>query len=194
MPTDTTPKAPNPPHGRVAKILHWSTAGLLVFAYIENGDVTNALRDPAAMRLEAALGIFIAAIFALRFFWMQRFNAGASRLPASAPWWEHRLSRLAHHSLYLGVMAIVATGLMIAAAQAWSTPQMVNITRDIHEGAANLTLFLIAAHVAAALWHKLMRQDGIWESMSTPWWEPNSGWLPKRLSDTFGLRDKFGPK
>ena len=37
-------------HGGVAKFLHWSTTALLLFAYIDNGDFTNALRDPAAMR------------------------------------------------------------------------------------------------------------------------------------------------
>ena len=49
-------REPARPHGRVAKFLHWATAGLLLFAYIDNGDVSNALNDPAAMRMEAYLG------------------------------------------------------------------------------------------------------------------------------------------
>jgi cytochrome b561 len=167
------------PHGLVAKVLHWGTAGLLLFAYIQNGDVTNALRDPAAMRMEALLGLGIVAVFALRFLWMQRWNGGATRLPASAPWWEQRLSRLAHYSLYLCVLAIVASGLLIAGAQSWGSPFLVDAASGVHEFIAGTTLFVIGGHVAAALWHKLVRRDGVWESIGTPWWVPRLGWFKR---------------
>jgi cytochrome b561 len=177
----TTPddQRPSRAHGRVAKILHWSTTALLLFAYIANGDVTNALRDPAAMRMEAYFGLGILAVFAARFVWMQRFNGGASRLSEAAPVWEHRLSRLAHHSIYLCVAAIVITGLLIPAALAWGTPPWVDAAREVHEFVANLTLVIIGAHVAAALWHKLVRRDGVWESIGTPWWQPKRGWMAR---------------
>lgn len=167
------------PHGKIAKLLHWSTTGLLLFAYIENGDVTNAMRNAAAMRMEAWLGLGIVATFALRFLWMRRFNGGASRLPATAPAWEHRLSGLAHDTIYLCVVAIVATGLLIPAALAWATPFWVDLARDVHEFFTNLTLFVIAAHVVAALWHKIVRRDGVWESIGSPWWQPKFGWVRK---------------
>lgn len=164
-------------HGLVAKVMHWATAGLLLFAYIDNGDVTNALRDPAAMRMEAWLGIGIVAVFAARFVWMQRWNGGASRLPASAPVWEHRISRLAHYSMYLCVVAIVASGLLIMAAQNWGNRFMVDATGGLHEFITGATLFVIGGHVAAALWHKLVRRDGVWEAMGTPWWAPRPDWF-----------------
>ena len=160
----------------VAKCLHWGTALLLLFAYIANGDVTNALRDPAAMRMEAWLGLAILVIFAARYLWMHKYNAGVSRLPDAAPKWEHLVSRAAHHSLYLCVAAIVATGLLIWAAQSYGSDWMVNDARDIHEFFTNTTLFVIGAHVIAAFWHKLVRRDGIWEAIGTPWWQPKAGW------------------
>ena len=123
------------------------------------------------------MGLGIAAIFAVRFIWMHRLNGGPSRLPKAAPAWEHRASRLAHFSLYLCVLAIVATGLLIMAAQNWRGGQWDDAASDVHEFVANLTLFVIGAHIAAALWHKLMRRDGVWESMGTPWWQPKAGWL-----------------
>ncbi len=158
------------PHGLVAKVLHWGTAGLLLFAYLDNGDVTNALRDPSAMRMEAWLGLGIVAVFAARFAWMQRWNGGSTRLPSSAPWWEHRLSRLAHHSLYLCVAAIVGSGLLIWRAQSFGGGGLVRTAADLHEFIAGATLFVIGGHVAAALWHKLVRRDRVWESIGTPWW------------------------
>ncbi len=177
--TDVNPNpvSPTGPHGRVAKSLHWITSGLLLFAYIDNGDVTNALRDPAAMRMEAYLGLGVLAAFILRFVWMHRFNQGATRLPTSAPVWEHRLSRLAHLSIYLCVLAIVVTGLLIIAAQNLAGGQWVSTAGDVHEFFTNLTLFVIGTHVAAALWHRLVRRDGVWESMGTPWWQPKAGWF-----------------
>jgi cytochrome b561 len=168
---------PSRPHGKVAKILHWSTTALLLFAYIDNGDFTNALSDPSAMRMEAYLGLGVLAAFALRLVWMHRFNQGASRLPASAPVWEHKVSRLAHFSIYLCVLAIVTSGLMIMAAQNIAGGQWVGVARDTHEVFTNLTLFVIGAHIAAALWHKVLRRDGVWEAMGTPWWQPKNGWL-----------------
>ncbi len=167
------------PHGVVAKILHWGTAALLLFAYLDNGDVTDALTNPAAMRMEAYLGLGVAAAFVLRFLWMARCNNGASRLPETAPKWEHVLSRLAHYALYLAVLAIVATGLLIPATQSWGGSVLLDAATNLHEFVTSATLFLIGAHIAAALWHRLVRRDGVWESIGTPWWVPRFGWFRK---------------
>jgi cytochrome b561 len=154
-------------HGWVAKLLLWSTAALLLFAY--NADVTNALRGPAAMAFEARVGIVVRVAFALRYAWMHLFNGGASRLPAAAPGWEHWVSRLSHHSLYLCVAAIVATGLLIPFAQSHA-PNLIRAASDLYEFVTGLTPWIIGAHVAAALWHKLVRRDGDWEAIGTPRW------------------------
>ncbi len=183
MPSETETDTPRSrPHGLVAKGLHWGTAVLLLYAYIENGDVTNALRDPSAMRMEAWLGLGIVGAFAARFLWMHRWNGGATRLPASAPVWEHRVSRLAHVSLYLCVLAIVVSGLMIAGAQSLGSPLLVDAAGGLHEFIAGGTLAVIGGHVAAALWHKLVRRDGVWEAMGTPWWVPSLAWLRRSLA------------
>lgn len=180
------------PHGLVAKLLHWGTAGLLLFAFIDNGDVTGALRDPAAMRFEAWVGLAVLATFALRWVWMRWMNGGASRLPASAPAWERWASRVAHNSLYLCVGLIVLTGLSIPLAQAVGGRGLVGAAADLHEFVAGLTLWVIAAHVAAALWHKLVRRDGMWEAIGTPWWSR------PRLPDAWagraqGLAERLAP-
>ena len=158
------------PHGRVGKLLHWGTAALLLFAFLDNGDVTGALRDPAAMRFEAWVGLTVALAFALRWAWMRWMNGGTSRLPADAPAWERWASRVAHNSLYFCVGLIVLTGLSIPLAQAVGGRGLVGAAGDVHEFVAGLTLWVIAAHVLAALWHKLVRRDGVWESIGTPWW------------------------
>ena len=158
------------PHGAVAKALHWGTAGMLLYAYIRNGDVTGALDSPSAMNREIMFGLAAGALFAARFFWMRYLNGGRSRLPSDAPRWEHLASKLAHHSLYIAVAAILATGLSIPLAQAYGGGGAVRAVVDVHEFVTGAAGALIFAHIAAALWHKLVRRDGIWESIGTPWW------------------------
>lgn len=97
-------------------ILHWSTTGLLLRAHITDGDVTNAPRDPTAMRMEAYLRSGVVAGFVLRLVWMHRFNGGASRLPAALSAWPHRMSRLTYYCICLCAAAVVATGVLILAA------------------------------------------------------------------------------
>ena len=168
MPNDT-PKASALPHGRVAKLLHWSSALLLLYAYIRNGDVTNALHDSRQMKVEIWFGLFTAALFGARYVWMQRFNHGASRLAPDAPKWQRRLSKLAHYSIYAGVGAIVITGLLIPAALEFGRPFIVDATVAVHVFISFTVAALIATHIFAALYHKLLRRDGIWESIGTPW-------------------------
>ncbi len=159
-------------HGRTARMLHWSTAGILLYGYIRNAEVTNALNDPEAMTREVWFAIALGVLFAARFVWMEFFNGGASRLPEHAPRWEHVLSRFAHYAIYVGVAAIILTGLGIAFF-ATGASLMLTIMTGLHEFATGATALLIFAHIAGALWHKIIRRDGVWESMGSSVPKPN---------------------
>ena len=162
--TDTTTSR----HGLVARILHWTTPLLLLYAYIRNGDVTGALNDSAAMNREIQFGIAVFAIFATRYFWMHMFNGGASRVSPQAPRLERWLSTLGHNGLYADVAAIISTGLMIPVVQAQGNAFALQGIVDVHVFFADVMLFLMGGHVLAALWHKIFRNDGIWESIGAP--------------------------
>ncbi len=159
-------------HGLSARMLHWSTAGILLYGYIRNAEVTNALNDPEAMTREVWFAIALGVLFAARFVWMEFFNGGASRLPAHAPRWEHVLSRFAHYGIYVGVAAIILTGLGIAYF-ASGAPTSLAIMLGLHEFATAVTALLIFTHIAGALWHKFVRRDGVWESMGGSVLKPN---------------------
>ena len=96
-----------------------------------------------------------------------RWINGATRLPSSAPKWERTLSKVAHYGIYAGVAMIVFSGLAIA--YGYATPALggvfVSIVTEFHELSLAITAILLLAHVIGALWHKLVRKDGIWESM-----------------------------
>ena len=154
------------PHGRVAKLIHWLTAGLLAYGYMTGVDDISEIADPARFQTEILFAVALGLAFLLRFVWMQGVN-GHSRLPEKAPRWEHVLSRLAHYGIYAGVGLIVLSGLAIA--YAYSTPSLGDwfLTAMVaaHEVSLAGTAVLLIAHVVGALWHKFVRKNGIWESM-----------------------------
>lgn len=157
------------PHGFVTKTLHWVSAALLAFGYVKGLDSVTQLADPALFRFEIGFAVALGVVFLLRLIWTKAV-AGASRLPESAPGWEHAAARLVHTGLYIAVFAIVLSGLGIAFA--YATPVLGGVVLaamiGLHELALTILPLLLLAHLAGALWHKLVRRDGVLESMTGP--------------------------
>jgi len=157
-------------HGWMAKLLHWSTAGLLGYGYLTGVDSVSQLADPELFSTEITFAVCLGLVFLFRFFWMRWFN-GSTRLTSDAPNWERVLSKVAHHGIYVGVAMIVLSGLAIA--YGYATPALsglfVSAMTAFHEFSLAVTAILLLSHVIGALWHKLVRKDGIWESMLPNW-------------------------
>ena len=72
--------------------------------------------------------------------------------------------------LYASVFAIVLSGLGIALA--YSTPAFSGLfltaVIGLHEISLTATTLLLVAHIGGALWHKIVRRDGVMESMTGP--------------------------
>lgn len=155
------------PHSFVTKSIHWVSAALLAYGYLKGLDNVAQLADPALLRFEVLFAAGLGAVFALRLAWT-KLVGGVTRLPAEAPRWEQVASRWVHWGLYAGVFAIVLSGLGIALGV--SVPLFGGVFLSAMIGAHELALVilpgLIAAHVAGALWHKLVRRDGVLESMT----------------------------
>lgn len=154
-------------HGFTTKGLHWVSAGLIVYGYYKGLDDVSQLADPALLRTEILFALVLGAVFLVRLIWTQKV-AGATRLPDTAPRWEHRASRAVHLGLYAGVFGIVLTGLGIALA--YVTPALSGFVLEavlfLHQLALTTTQLLLVAHIAGALWHKFVRRDGILETMT----------------------------
>lgn len=157
------------PHGFVTKTLHWVSAALIGFGYVKGLDSVTQLADPALFRFEIGFALTLGAVFLLRLIWTKAV-AGASRLPDAAPGWEHRAARLVHAGLYFGVFAIVLSGLGIALA--YATPALGGLflaaMLGLHELALTALPMLLLVHMVGALWHKVIRRDGVLESMTGP--------------------------
>lgn len=101
------------PHGFVTKTIHWVSAGLIAYGYFKGLNNVSQLADPALLRFEVLFALLLGALFALRLWWTNRV-VGTTRLPNTAPKWEHFASRLVHWGLYASVFGIVLSGLAIA--------------------------------------------------------------------------------
>lgn len=160
-----TPQAQ--PHGFVTKGLHWVSAALLGYGYLKGLDDVSQLADPALLRYEVIFALLLGGLFLIRLLWT-KVVVGSSRLPKSAPRWEHTASRLVHHGLYASVFVIVLSGLGIALGV--STPLLgglfTTLMIGLHEAAIAILPIMLLTHIAGALWHKLIRRDGVMESMT----------------------------
>jgi cytochrome b561 len=155
------------PHGFVTKGIHWLSAGLIGYGYFKGLDDISQLADPALLQSEIIFALLLGALFIVRLLWTRNVG-GTTRLPADAPKWEHVASRAVHIGLYAAVFGIVLTGLGIALG--YSVPICGGVFLaamiGLHEIALTLMPLLLLSHIAGALWHKVVRRDGILESMT----------------------------
>lgn len=155
------------PHGFVTKGIHWASAGLIGYGYFKGLENVSQLADPSVLMFEVTFALLLGALFLFRFFWTKKI-AGTSRLPVSAPKWEHLASKAVHLGLYVSVFGIVLTGLGIALG--YSVPVLggmfLGAMIGLHEVALSVMPALLLIHIAGALWHKVVRRDGVLESMT----------------------------
>lgn len=155
------------PHGFVTKTIHWLSAALIGYGYFKGLDNVRQLEHPGVLQLEVGFALLLGTLFVIRLIWTKKV-AGATRLPSAAPKWEHFASRAVHWGLYASVFGIVLSGLGIALG--YSVPALsglfMAVMIGLHEVTLTLMPLLLIAHIAGALWHKVVRRDGVLESMT----------------------------
>lgn len=163
-------------HGVATRVFHWLGAAFLFYAFIQNGERTRVLANPEAMRIDVFLGAAIAILFLARLVWVYFFRGG-TRLPTDATGWEKAFSILSHSAIYISLAAVLISGFGIAYLRPGvqiikrrrrlisDSPFLVELIR-FHVGASDFLRIVIFAHIAFALWHWLVRENGLWESMS----------------------------
>lgn len=155
-------------------LLHWTMAAAIGGAGIVGSLLEDMPRGPgkaSALGAHMLLGLAVAALLLPRI--LARLSGGAPDGPA--PGWEKRLAAAAHLLLYALMLAVPLTGLAIAMSARAPTdvaglfaipnplaPYGLRRTLEaVHDAMANLMLGAVALHVAATLWHVLVRRDGV---------------------------------
>lgn len=94
------------------------------------------------------------ALLALRVF------HGVPKLPSAMSVWQRWLAHATHIGLYCGILALTVTGTGTMYFSRAFGPYHVTLTK--------IGIWLVALHVAAALWHQFMLRDGLLKRMMMP--------------------------
>lgn len=185
--------------GAVAKWLHWTTAALFIAAYLLVYSVTWILGPdhpyrPPVLKLHFSMGLLVGFIVGPRILW-RALNVQPSPLDDRPI--EHRMAEMAHFALYGLMIVMPVTGYLgtgvpssvglfelpsfrDTAAFAWlgdqfgMTWQQFEPSVDaVHHFAGKWIAWpVVVLHVAAALFHHLVRKDDVLSRM-----------LPQRRTD-----------
>jgi cytochrome b561 len=162
-------------YSRLSIALHWTMALAIGAAWLIGQVMEDMPRGPDkafALGSHALVGLAVAALLLPRL--LARF-IGPVPEDAGQPAWERRLAGAAHLLLYLLMLAVPLTGLAIAMSGRAPMPVLglfeippllssLGLRKTLegaHEVMANLLVGAVALHVAATLWHALVRHDGV---------------------------------
>ncbi|PHN20377.1 cytochrome b [Pseudomonas sp. ICMP 460] len=165
----------------LARLLHWLMA-LMVIAMLFIGAgmaASVSQRHEWLIDLHKPLGIAILALVIVRL--IVRFSTRQPPLPADLPLWQVLAAKASHVLLYalmlilplLGWAMISAAGDPVMLSSSVQLPALVGadaplfaLLRKAHGYLAYLLFLTVLLHLAAALFHGLIRRDGVLQSMT----------------------------
>lgn len=148
------------------KACHWVIALLCVAEFPTAGGIQRShighvfgIKAPAIDLFRAAAhewsGWLVLALVVVLL--STRIFRGAPSLPAGMRLWQRVAAYLVHATIYLGLLALVASGVVAM--------YFDGRVAFLHIALAKVGIALITIHVAAALWHQIIRRDGLLERM-----------------------------
>lgn len=155
---------------------HWLLAfgiiGMLLFGlYLD--ELHNAPNKGQLVGLHKSIGVTILLLAFLRLMW--RFTSPVPMLPSSMPLWQKGVAHASHTLLYLMMFIMPLSGWIASDAAGHHPslfglplPVLVQPSRDlqhmvwpVHAIGANVLWGLLALHVAAALYHHVVKGDNV---------------------------------
>ena len=196
-----TPSLPAPPDGAapprrfdpVTIGLHWATAALIILMFASAWSLALA-RDPQEaariLTLHRSLGAMVWGLAVVRLVWRLTL-AWLPPFPPAMSKLQQGAAKLSEYGLYALLLVQPTTGLGQGLARgrpfwllAWEVPAamardraLTRLLHQFHAVTAWILLDVIALHIAAALFHRLVLKDSVLASM-LPW--PPSGIKPRR--------------
>ena len=168
-------------YGRVAVSIHWVSA-LLIIGLLASGFRADATVEPEQkivfLTAHAVMGITILALTVARIGWWW-FADSRPRPVAGTEGLQHRIARGVHTLFYVVILGIAASGLgmlllsgagaILFAGAPGPLPEFESFRPRVPHGiGARLMLVLFALHAGAALYHHLIRRDGLLRRMGLP--------------------------
>lgn len=173
-------------YGPTAKVLHWLVVALLVAQFVvawTMPEIHRNTKPETLINLHLSLGMVTLLVVVIRLAW--RWTHPEPAPLDGLPPWQAQSARVVHYALYavlvvapiLGWMnasfrgfPIVLFGIQFPALMAPRTPGFA-WTGDVHALISNyLLLALVGLHLAATLYHRLVRKDGVLARMLPQGW------------------------
>jgi len=173
--------AAQPGYDGVAKTLHWLILLLLIAQYTVAWTMPHIGRNTPAVgliSLHFSIGVTILAIVILRLLW--RLMHPVPTLRDIVPAWQHWLAYASHVLLYVLLLVLPILGWADACFRGYSidffglftipqliasSPALAGRTGDIHAFVGTVLLIVVGLHVLAALYHLIVRRDGVFSRM-----------------------------
>jgi cytochrome b561 len=166
----------------ISRLLHWLMAIMVLsMLFIGIGMVaTESTRYHALVSVHEPLGIAILVLVFIRL--VNRWLNPPPPLPASLPSWQRMAAAGSHYVLYALMFIMPLIGWAMLSAQPYPVvlagslrlppilPQSATLyawLRQLHTVLAYLFFLVFLAHFGAALFHGLVRRDGVLESMAS---------------------------
>lgn len=158
--------------------LHWLLALLVIGALVHGGVIMDAIpNDDPGKRgyyvFHMALGMTVLVLTLVRVA-VRLTTAHPAPAPTGSVFLD-RIAPLAHWALYVAVIGMAVSGIVLAqtsglgdalASQGEIPTRFRGYpARTAHGLLANLLILLIVLHFAAALWHQIVRRDGLMARM-----------------------------
>jgi cytochrome b561 len=165
-----------------ARLLHWLMAAMIVaMLFVGVGMVASVSeRHEWLVRIHKPLGIAILALALVRL--AVRLRHPPPALPADLPRLQKLAAHASHWLLYALMVAMPLIGWAMLSAGGYpvmlseslrlpsivpASPVAFAILRHLHTWLGMLLFVTLLAHMAAALYHGLIRRDGVLSSMTT---------------------------
>jgi len=170
-------------YDKVLVALHWLLALALIGQLLLGLWMVDLPKEPPGYRggwfnVHKSIGLVIAVFIVWRMGW--RISHPAPAAVAAPGTWQHIVSKLNHGLMYLCMVAMPLTGFIGSNFSQYPIkffgyplprlfepqPDMKALLSEVHELFAFLFMALIALHLAAVVWHVLVKRDGLLQRMS----------------------------
>ncbi len=170
-------------YGTFSKTLHWITALLVISMLVGGffmGDFDKALK-PTVYMIHKSVGLLIFSLMVVRLIW--NLTTGLPAYAKSLTRMQQKISTVGHYSLYLLLLIMPLTGILMSIASKRyptffnlftigalpgipQTESFAEFMNESHEVLAWVFIVFVALHITAALQHRFIKKDGVFERMT----------------------------
>ncbi|MGY0633750.1 cytochrome b [Luteimonas sp. A478] len=166
-------------YGTVSRLLHWGMGVLVIWQALKLFDRINDGEHWVGETLvpwHISIGTLIGVLIVVRIIWALR---NLHNRPPPPPPMLGTLARAGHIALYVCLALMPLTGMSIMIGNGYGLeafgvqlvaagaeiPWLATFGGVIHSPLAWLLVVLVLGHIGAALWHGLVRKDGVLQRM-----------------------------